>query len=109
MIDVLISRPRTEASIKLQGKKKKAEGDKPLRSLLKTISWRVVGTIDTITISFIITGEIASALSIGSIEVVSKMILYYFHERAWAKVKRVEKRNSRSSTHGEIISGIRFN
>lgn len=60
-------------------------GDSNAKSLLKTISWRLVGTIDTIVIAYFITGEFTVALSIGSIEVFSKMILYYFHERAWNK------------------------
>jgi len=61
--------------------------DKAYRSVVKTISWRVLGTIDTIVISYLITGSLAMAASIGSIEVVTKMILYYFHERAWNKLK----------------------
>lgn len=59
--------------------------DKPYRSLVKTISWRTIGTIDTIVISYIITGNLIMAASIGSIEVVTKMTLFYFHERAWNK------------------------
>ncbi|MFK7784142.1 MAG: DUF2061 domain-containing protein [Crocinitomicaceae bacterium] len=55
-------------------------------SLLKTISWRVIGTLDTMLISYILTGELSLAVSIGSVEVVSKMILYYLHERAWIKL-----------------------
>jgi len=55
-------------------------------SLFKTISWRIVGTLDTMIISYILTGNIKVALGIGSIEIVSKMILYYFHERAWNKI-----------------------
>jgi len=61
--------------------------EKPMRSVLKTISWRVIGTVDTILISWIITGQIALALSIGSIELVTKMVLYFFHERIWNKIK----------------------
>lgn len=61
--------------------------EKPIRSVLKTISWRVIGTVDTILISWIITGQIALALSIGSIELVTKMVLYFFHERIWNKIK----------------------
>ena len=60
--------------------------DKAYRSVVKTISWRVLGTIDTMVISYLITGSLAMAASIGSIEVVTKMILYYFHERAWNKI-----------------------
>lgn len=63
-----------------------SKGDHPYKSLLKTFSWRFIGTIDTIAISYFITGEVKAAISIGSIELFTKMILYYFHERAWAKV-----------------------
>ena len=61
--------------------------DKPRRSLVKTISWRTVGTLDTVLISYIITGSFAMAASIGSIELVTKMILFYYHERVWNKIK----------------------
>lgn len=64
-----------------------SKSDSNLKSLAKTISWRIVGTVDTILISYFVTGEVAMALSIGSVEVVSKMVLYYLHERAWANVK----------------------
>lgn len=87
MIDLVLS-PQRAYQTEKEIKEKPVSGDKPYISLLKTISWRVVGTIDTITISYIITGEIRSALSIGGFEVFSKMILYYFHERAWNRVKR---------------------
>ncbi|OEK03502.1 hypothetical protein BFP97_19125 [Roseivirga sp. 4D4] len=63
------------------------KSDSNLKSIAKTISWRIVGTIDTMLIAYFVTGEVAMALSIGSVEVVSKMILYYLHERAWANVK----------------------
>lgn len=60
--------------------------EKAYRSVIKTISWRTLGTIDTMVISYIVTGNLAMAASIGSIEVVTKMILYYYHERAWNKI-----------------------
>lgn len=60
--------------------------EKAYRSVVKTISWRTLGTLDTIIISYFITGNLVMAASIGSIEVVTKMILYYFHERAWNKI-----------------------
>jgi uncharacterized membrane protein len=56
------------------------------RSLLKTISWRLIGTLDTILISWVITGALTLAFSIGFVELVTKMVLYYFHERAWNKI-----------------------
>ena len=61
--------------------------EKPIRSILKAISWRIVGTIDTIIISYFITGKITMAITIGSIEVVTKMMLYFFHERLWNIIK----------------------
>lgn len=60
--------------------------EKARRSIAKTISWRTVGTLDTIIISYFITGNLAMAASIGSIELFTKMVLYYFHERAWNKI-----------------------
>ncbi|WP_347922832.1 DUF2061 domain-containing protein [Pontimicrobium sp. SW4] len=73
--------------IKSNKKALDASQEKIKRSLAKTISWRVIGTIDTVLISWLITGKIALALSIGTIELISKMILYFFHERAWNKIK----------------------
>ena len=64
-----------------------ASEEKIKRSIAKTVSWRVIGTLDTILISWLITGTIALAVSIGAIELVSKMGLYFFHERAWNKIK----------------------
>lgn len=61
-------------------------GEKSYRSIIKSISWRTIGTIDTMVISYFITGKLALALSIGGIEVFSKMILYFFHERTWNKI-----------------------
>jgi uncharacterized membrane protein len=57
--------------------------DKHYRSVIKAVSWRTVGTIDTMVISYFVTGNLIWAISIGSIEVLTKMVLYYFHERAW--------------------------
>jgi uncharacterized membrane protein len=55
------------------------------RHLAKTITWRIIGTIDTIILSWLITGQFKIGLAIGGVEVISKMILYYLHERAWYK------------------------
>ena len=55
------------------------------RHLLKTITWRILGTLDTFLLSWIITGSLSIGATIGGIEIITKMILYYFHERAWYK------------------------
>lgn len=57
------------------------------RHVLKSITWRLVGTIDTILIGWIISGNPLIGLKIGSIEVITKMVLYFIHERVWYKTK----------------------
>ena len=56
------------------------------RHIAKAITWRILGTLDTILLSWIITGNPLTGLKIGGVEVVTKLILYYFHERVWFKV-----------------------
>lgn len=56
------------------------------RSLVKAISWRVLGSIDTFLLSWLFTGSPKAAGAIASTEVITKMVLYYFHERAWSSV-----------------------
>jgi uncharacterized membrane protein len=60
-------------------------GDQHRRSVLKAISWRVTGTIDTIVISFLVTRRVKLAISIGVVELFTKLGLYYLHERAWER------------------------
>jgi uncharacterized membrane protein len=61
--------------------------EKPIRSIAKAFSWRIVGTIDTLLVSYILSGEIALAVSIASVDFLTKLGLYFFHERAWNKIK----------------------
>ena len=56
------------------------------RSLAKTISWRALASIDTFLLGWLVTGNMVFAGSIASLEVLTKMLLYYLHERAWARV-----------------------
>ena len=56
------------------------------RHILKTFSWRAVGTLDTIILGWIITGNPLTGLKIGSAEVITKMLLYYIHEKLWYKI-----------------------
>jgi uncharacterized membrane protein len=60
--------------------------EKHYRSIVKALSWRVTGTLDTIVVSYIVTGKITLALSIGFVELFTKIGLYYFHERAWNRI-----------------------
>lgn len=56
------------------------------RSILKAISWRILGTCDTFVLSWLLTGQVHLAGAIASTEVVTKIGLFYFHERLWARV-----------------------
>lgn len=56
------------------------------RHIIKTFSWRVVGTLDTILFGWIITGNPLTGLKIGGIETASKMLLYFAHEKLWYKI-----------------------
>ncbi len=66
---------------------KKGNSDSHSKSLVKSISWRILGTLDTIAISWALTGTLSVALSIGSIEIFTKFLLYYGHERIWNSIK----------------------
>jgi uncharacterized membrane protein len=57
-------------------------------SVIKAVSWRLVGSIDTLLISWYYTGSFKLGISIASLEVITKMILYYIHERAWLLVPK---------------------
>jgi uncharacterized membrane protein len=56
------------------------------RSIVKAITWRITGTIDTFILAWIITGKPAVALTLSSVEVITKMVLYYLHERTWTRI-----------------------
>lgn len=60
--------------------------EKPSRSLVKAISWRATGTVDTIAISWLITGHAKWAFSIGLVELFTKVALYFVHERIWDRL-----------------------
>lgn len=53
------------------------------RHIAKTISWRVIGTVDTMVLAWIISGDPLVGLKIGAVEVITKMLLYYLHEKVW--------------------------
>ena len=57
------------------------------RYIVKAASWRLVGSLDTFLLGYVITGELRYGALIAGTEVMTKMVLYYFHERAWAHVK----------------------
>jgi uncharacterized membrane protein len=56
------------------------------RSVLKAVSWRTLGTLDTFAISWFFTGRVEIAGSIAGLEIITKIAWYYLHERVWAAV-----------------------
>ncbi len=56
------------------------------RSVLKALSWRTLGTLDTFAISWLLTGRVEIAGSIAGLEIVTKIAWYYLHERIWAAI-----------------------
>jgi adenylylsulfate kinase len=56
------------------------------RSLLKTISWRFWATITTAVLVLLFTGRFTLAITIGSLEIVLKLVLYFLHERTWERI-----------------------
>ena len=61
--------------------------DTPVRSLAKAVSWRVTGTVDTFLISWLITSQVLLASGIALTEIVTKIFLFWLHERVWNRVK----------------------
>ena len=89
MLDILIKQPE-EKQLPKGVIKVSDRADKPIKSIMKSVSWRIVGTLDTMVISYFITGRVTIALSIGSVEVLTKTLLYYFHERLWAHIHKIK-------------------
>ncbi len=56
------------------------------RTIFKTISWRFIGTIDTIIVAWFLTGSLSFGVGIGLVGLFTKTILYYLHERLWLKI-----------------------
>lgn len=61
--------------------------EKHIRSITKAISWRIIATLTTVTIVYILTGDAAITLGVGALDVVAKLIAYYLHERVWIVIK----------------------
>lgn len=73
--------------VQTRGFKEDKNSEKPLRSVVKAFSWRLIGTLDTLMVSYFLTGTLSLAASIASIDFITKLILYFFHERIWNTIK----------------------
>jgi len=56
------------------------------RTIIKTLTWRVTASLITFVIAWMLTGDLLIGISIGSIEAIAKIFLYYFHERIWNNI-----------------------
>ena len=56
------------------------------RTLIKTMTWRVTASLTTFVIAWILTGDLLIGVSIGSVEAIAKIFLYYYHERIWNNI-----------------------
>ena len=56
------------------------------RTILKTLTWRVTASLTTFVIAWVLTGDLLIGATIGSIEAIAKIFLYYFHERIWNNI-----------------------
>ena len=62
------------------------EHEMPVRSFVKSVTWRVLASITTVVLVYIFTGELTMALGVGLAEAILKFILFFIHERAWDRV-----------------------
>ena len=56
------------------------------RTIVKTMTWRITASLTTFLIAWILTGDLLIGVSIGSIEAITKIFLYYYHERIWNNI-----------------------
>lgn len=59
--------------------------DSRVKSLIKAVSWRIFGTLATMFAVFIFTHEWSTSFYVGALEMLSKIVLFYCHERLWLK------------------------
>ena len=75
---------------------KSSVNDSNKRHIIKTFSWRGIGTLDTILFGWLITGDPFTGLKIGGIETASKILLYFAHEKLWYKINFGLKRRNKA-------------
>ena len=67
------------------------------RQVAKTITWRIIGTMDTMLLGWFISGDPMIGVKVGGLELFTKMILYYLHERIWYKTKFGINKNTQNN------------
>ena len=67
----------------------------PKRHLVKSITWRIIATLTTISLAWIITGNTEIAIKVGAVDMIVKFVMYYLHERVWYKYSRFGVRENK--------------
>jgi uncharacterized membrane protein len=57
------------------------------RTATKTATWRTIASLDTFMLALLFTGNVGTAVSIGGIEIFTKLFLYFLHERIWVRIR----------------------
>jgi uncharacterized membrane protein len=78
--------------------------DSRSRSFAKALSWRATGSLDTMLLSFLITGNVKIAATIGLTEIVTKSLLYYAHERIWLKIPYGRTGEKKNTASGQTVT-----
>ena len=82
------------------------------RHFAKAVTWRVVGTLDTILLGFLITGDLPTGVRIGALELFTKILLYFIHERIWVSIPyglpEVFKRQRKKTQEGSNLFRQQF-
>jgi uncharacterized membrane protein len=60
--------------------------DTSLRSLIKAVSWRIIGSVDTTVLALLFTRNLTISIAIGGTEILTKVVLFYLHERLWTRI-----------------------
>lgn len=60
--------------------------DSRARSVAKGLSWRIIATCTTMSLVFLVTGDLETMAHVGMADVVIKLAFYYLHERAWGRI-----------------------
>jgi len=58
-----------------------------IRSVLKGITWRIIASATTMTVVYLVTGDLSLVASVGAVDVTAKVLFYYLHERTWGRVR----------------------
>lgn len=80
--------------------------DTPVRSLAKAVSWRITGTVDTFIIAWLITGQPLIASGIAFTEIMTKICLFWLHERVWNRISWGRQTQLTESKPEPILPGF---